>query len=123
MQDIDGGLPGAYGPNKPGDKHKEAARLPWYYYSIIIPGFPKLDGYNTSKFLSSRKTFPSVFFSPLLFLQNFEGNIFKAKGISIPQSTSVYGDLAVGVAQTLLLRGLQSSCQEIFITSEIFQNF
>lgn len=53
--------------------------------SIIVPGVPKLYGYNTCKLLSSKRTFPSAFFSPLLSLQIFEGNISKVKGTSILQ--------------------------------------
>lgn len=90
MQDIDGGLPEMYGPNKSWDKHrdyyvKETARISWHYYSIIVPGFSKLDRYNTFKFLSSSKTFPSAFFSPQLFLQTFGENVFKVKGMSVLQ--------------------------------------
>lgn len=105
MQDIDGGLPEMYGPNKLWDKHKdyyfkETARISWYYYSIIVPGFSKLDGYNTFKFLS-RNTFPSAFFSPLLSFRPLMKTSLRWRARQFfKESTRVYWALAVGEAPT-----------------------
>lgn len=83
---------------------KEAAKISWHYYSIIVPGFPQLDWDNTFKFLSPKKVFPSAFFSPLLVLQSSEGNIFKVMETSILQRiNSIYLAPAVGVVQTRFL--------------------
>ena len=109
MQDLDHGLPGTYGPDKPWDKHK--GLLPFHNYSK----FSKFGKCNTFKLLSSKKTFSRAF--PLL------PNCFSwrpLKGTSSRNQSVLIEPLLLLWPKVLLFRGLQSNYKEIFIIFDFF---